>query len=58
MIDLYEIKVPDHGTYFEVFYEQHYSTSLFGDELGEFIATATGLGVDITLHRATLYPST
>lgn len=54
MIDVYEINVAAQGTYFEVFYEQHYSTSLFGEELGEFISTAVGLGVDITLHKATI----
>ena len=54
MIDLYEIKVPERGTYYEVFYEQHYSTSLFDEELGDFIATTVGIGLDITFHRATI----
>ena len=54
MIDVYEINVPKQGTYYEVFYEQHYSTSLFDDDLGSFISTAVGLGVDITLHKATI----
>lgn len=54
MIDLYEVRVSERGTYYEVFYEQHYSTSLFDEELGEFIATAIGVGLDITVHKATI----
>jgi hypothetical protein len=54
MIDLYEIKVPKQGSYYEVFYEEHYSTSLFDEDLGGFIASAIGLGLDVTFHKATI----
>ena len=49
MIDLYEIHPS--GGHVEVFYNDQYSTSLFAEEIGEFIRTYHAWGFDVTLHK-------
>lgn len=49
MIDLYEIH-PSGGAV-EVFYNEQYSTSLFAEEIGEFVRTYVAWGFDVRLHR-------
>jgi len=49
MIDLHEAHPS--GGHVEVFYNGQYSTSLFSDEVGEFIRTYMAWGFDITLHK-------
>jgi hypothetical protein len=49
MIDLREVHPS--GGHVEVFYNEQYSTSLFGEEIGEFIRTYHAWGFPITLHR-------
>lgn len=54
MIDLREVHPS--GGHVEVFYNDQYSTSLFGEEIGEFIRTYTAWGFPIVLHRFRALP--
>jgi hypothetical protein len=42
---LYEIDCGQHGSYWEVFYNNHYSTSVFEEEMGDFVLQCLSLGV-------------
>lgn len=49
MIDLYQTHPS--GGICDVFYGGHYSTTVIGEEIGEFVRMYHAWGFEVTLHR-------
>jgi hypothetical protein len=51
-VRLYQIDCGPNGAYWEVYYNMHYSTSVFEEEIGDFILQCLALGVDVSVIPA------